>query len=92
MIWLSLALNLAGLVAFALGMEVHHRAVLGRAPSAATRLNFKTLGAMLQSFSLAAAIFSAGFGTGFVEWIAGLAACSFGLALLLSARAVGSTK
>lgn len=87
MIWLSLFLNFSGLAAFALGMESHHRAVLGRVPAPRLRLNLKALGAMLQAFALSVAILSAGFGVGFVEWIAGLAACGFGLALLLSSRA-----
>lgn len=87
MIWLSLALNFAGLSAFALGMETHHRALFARPPAPARRRKLKTAGALLQTLSLSAAIITAGPGPGFVEWIAGLAAGGFALALLLSSRA-----
>jgi len=86
MIWLTLALSFAGLSAFALGMDVHHRAVFAHKPAPRLRRNLQAGGALLQSLSLALAILTAGFGVGFVEWIAGLAAGGFALSLLLSSR------
>lgn len=86
MIWITLLLNFTGLTAFACGMNAHHRAFFAHAPTPRARRRFKALGVMLQSFALSAAIVTAGLGVGFVEWIAGLAACGFALTLLLSAR------
>jgi hypothetical protein len=86
MIWLSLLFNFAGLSAFALGTDVHHRAIFDQKPASARAQKLKAGGTLLLSLSLALAIATAGFGVGFVEWIAGLAACGFALALLLSSR------
>lgn len=83
MIWLALTLDYAALLAFALGMDVHHRAILGRGPSPDRRRAWKCAGGALLALALAASVWAHGIGVGLVLWFAGWAACGLLLTLLL---------
>jgi hypothetical protein len=83
MTWLALTLDYAALLAFALGMDAHHRAILGRGPSPDRRRAWKCAGGALLALALAASVWAHGIGVGVVLWFAGWAACGLLLTLLL---------
>ncbi len=86
MTWLAIALDYAALLAFALGMEIHHRAILRRTPSAGRRLAWKTAGALLLVLALIAAIGTQGVAVGLVLWFVAWAGGGLVLTLLLAWR------
>ena len=86
MIWLSLALNYAGLAAFAATMDVHRSKLFRQTPSPRRCAALRIGGGALQLLALIVAILSAGPGIGVIEWIAGWAACGFALTLLLTLK------
>lgn len=83
MTWLALALDYAALLAFALGMDIHHRAILGNTPTTRRRLAWKTAGGLLLALALIAAIAAQGVGVGLVLWFVAWAAGGLVLTLLL---------
>lgn len=83
MIWLALALDYAALLAFALGMEIHHRAILGRVPSAERRRAWKCVGGALLVLALAASVGALGVTGGPVLWFVAWAGGGLVLTLLL---------
>lgn len=83
MIWLALALDYAALLAFALGMKIHHRAILGREPEDVARRAWKTTGVVLLAFALVVCIAAQGVGVGLVLWFVAWAGGGLTLTLLL---------
>ncbi|MDF3057045.1 MAG: hypothetical protein K0R17_1260 [Rariglobus sp.] len=85
MIWLSLALNYAGLLAFASVMDAHRHA-FPRMAARNHRVLLRIAGGVLQTAALACAIAANGIGGGLVLWIIGWATCGLTLSLFLSLR------
>jgi hypothetical protein len=85
MIWLSLALNYSGLLAFTVTMKAHRHAF----PAASihnhpTRL--RVIGIALQVFALFTAMIGQSIAGGMVFWTVGCATCGFVLSWVLSLR------
>lgn len=83
MIWLALALDYAALLAFALGMDFHHRTILGRTPPDSLRRGWKAAGVVLLAFALIASVAAQGVGVGLVLWFVAWAGGGLILTLLL---------
>lgn len=86
MTWLALTFDYAALLAFALGMEIHHRAVLGSTPSTGRRLSWKCAGGLLLALALIAAIGARGVAVGLVLWFVAWAGGGLLLTWLLAWR------
>lgn len=83
---LALALCYGGFTALCLSMDRHHTELLGRKPSARRRQLLKLGGWLLLALSVWAAVSSAGWGLGVVEWCAVLMLSALLLVLLMPYR------
>ncbi|MHC8304305.1 DUF3325 domain-containing protein [Pseudomonas sp. PB3P13] len=83
---LALLLCYGGFTALCLSMDRHHAELLGRKPSARRSQAFKLGGWLLLAFSLWAAVSSAGWGLGLVQWCAVLMLSALLLVLLMPYR------
>lgn len=83
---LALLLCYGGFTALCLSMDRHHAALLGDKPSARRRHLLTVGGWLLLALSLWAAVASAGWGLGLVEWFAVLMLSGLLLVLLMPYR------
>ncbi len=81
-----IGLAYAGLAALCLGMDRHHRQVVGRGIKPRATLALRLAGTTILALSFAAAILSDGWVFGPVAWCGGLTAAALALVFLLPYR------